>query len=127
MERVLLVAAGGALGSVARYLLGLWLQPRMGPDFPWATFVINVSGSLLIGIVLGLVQEGMLSSGARLFLAVGILGGYTTFSTFSYETVELLADGTIGTFLFNALGQLTGGLVAVYLGLIIGRVLGGLQ
>jgi CrcB protein len=123
--QVALVAVGGAIGAVSRYLLGAWLQPRLGPDFPWATFAINVSGSFLIGVVLGLVSEGALSAEARLFLAVGVLGGYTTFSTFSYETLELLADGTMRAFLFNALGQLVGGLFAVYLGLALGRALGG--
>ncbi len=123
MTKLLLVAAGGALGAVVRYLLGLWVASRVGPDFPWGTFLINVTGSFLIGIILGLVSEGYLSAEARLFLAVGILGGYTTFSTFSYETLELLLDGNMRAFLFNALGQLVGGLVAVYLGLVVSRFL----
>jgi len=123
--RVALVAAGGAAGAVGRYLLGAWIAARVGPAFPWSTFVINVSGSFLIGIVLGLATEGVLSAEARLFLAVGVLGGYTTFSTFSYETLELLADGTIGAFLLNVLGQLAAGLAAVALGLALSRALGG--
>lgn len=127
MIRVLLVALGGALGASTRYLLGMWIQTRVGPDFPWGTFVINVTGSFLIGIVLGLVNAGTLSAEARLFLAVGVLGGYTTFSTFSYETLELLADGNIQAFLFNAIGQLVAGLLAVYLGLVLSRGLGGVR
>jgi CrcB protein len=123
VTKLLLVAAGGALGALVRYLLGMWIAGRVGPDFPWGTFIINVSGSLLIGVVLGLVSEGYLSSELRLFVAVGILGGYTTFSTFSYETVELLADGNMRAFLFNALGQLVAGLVAVYFGLVASRIL----
>jgi CrcB protein len=125
--RLLLVALGGALGACARYILSTWIAGRTGPDFPWSTFVINVTGSLLIGIVLGLVEHGAMGPNARLFLAVGVLGGYTTFSTFSYETLELLADGSIRAFLFNALGQLATGLVAVYLGLVLSRVLGGMR
>jgi CrcB protein len=123
VTKLLLVAAGGALGASARYLLGLWIASRVGPDFPWGTFIINVSGSFVLGVVLGLVSEGYLCAGARLFLAVGILGGYTTFSTFSYETLELLTDGNMRAFLVNALGQLACGLVAVYLGLVVGRLL----
>ncbi|HLZ23909.1 MAG TPA: fluoride efflux transporter CrcB [Ktedonobacterales bacterium] len=125
--RILLVAAGGALGAVGRYLLGAWIAARVSPDFPWGTFLINVSGAFLIGVVFGLVTEGMLSAEARLFLAVGVLGGYTTFSTFSYETLELLTDGNIEAFLLNGAGQLIAGLVAVYLGLIVSRVLGGVR
>lgn len=127
MTRLLLVALGGAIGASTRYLLGMWLQTRLGSDFPWGTFVINVTGSFLIGLVLGLVNAGAISAEARLFLAVGVLGGYTTFSSFSYETLELLGDGNIQAFLFNALGQLVAGLLAVYLGLVLSRGLGGVR
>ncbi len=108
-----------------RYLLGGWIQGRLGPDFPWGTFIVNVSGSLLIGVVLGLVDRGALSGEARLFLAVGILGGYTTFSTFSYETLQLIEQGNLGATLLNALGQVAAGLVAVYVGVVISRAIGG--
>jgi CrcB protein len=119
LVRVALVGLGGALGAVARYLLGTWIATRVSPDFPWSTF--------LIGIVLGLASAGQLSNEARLFLAVGVLGGYTTFSTFSYESLELLADGSMRAFLLNTLGQLSCGLIAVYLGLVVSRLLGGAQ
>lgn len=121
----LLVAAGGAIGAVLRYLLGSWIQGRLGPDFPWGTFVVNVSGCLLIGAVLGVVERGALPAEARLFVAVGVLGGYTTFSTFGYETLRLIESGEIIPALFNAFGQLALGLVAVYLGLAAARVLAG--
>src|SRR5215831_6428501 len=78
LARVALVGLGGALGAVARYLLGLWIATRVSPDFPWSTFLINISGSFLIGVFLGLASAGQLSNEARLFLAVGVLGGYTT-------------------------------------------------
>jgi CrcB protein len=127
LVRVALVGLGGALGAVARYVLGTWIATRMGPDFPWSTFLINISGSFLIGVALGLASAGQLSSEARLFLAVGVLGGYTTFSTFSYESFELLSDGSMYAFLLNTLGQLLCGLIAVYLGLVVSRLLGGAQ
>ena len=124
---VLLVAAGGAIGAAARYLAGLWIVARLGTGFPWGTFFVNVTGSFVIGIVLVLVEGGTLPAGARLFFAVGILGGYTTFSSFSYETLQLLAGGgNPGPVLLNTLGQLLAGLMAVYLGVIVGRVLGGM-
>ena len=124
---VLLVAAGGAIGAAARYMAGLWIVARLGAGFPWGTFFVNVTGSFLIGIVLVLVEGGTLPAGARLFFAVGVLGGYTTFSSFSYETLQLLAGGgNLGPVLLNTLGQLLAGLLAVYLGVIVGRVLGGM-
>ena len=127
MANVLLVATGGAIGAAARYLAGLWIAARLGTSFPWGTFFVNVTGSFLIGIVLVLVVGGTLPAGARLFFAVGILGGYTTFSSFSYETLQLLAGGgnVVGPVLLNTLGQLLAGLLAVYLGVVVGRALGG--
>ncbi len=122
---VLLVALGGAIGSAARYLVGVFVAHRFGPDFPWGTFIVNVSGSLLIGVVLSLVGGGLLPAGARLFLAVGVMGGYTTFSTYSNETLQLIQGGELAAATFNALGQAVTGLVGVYLGVVFGRVLGG--
>ena len=75
MERYLLVMLGGAIGSGLRYGLGAWVQGLAGPSFPWSTFLINISGSFVIGIVLRLNLEGVLSPEARLLLAVGVLGG----------------------------------------------------
>lgn len=93
MERYLLVMLGGALGAALRYGLGTWVQGLSGPGFPWSTFLINLSGSFLIGLVLRLSLDGPLSPEWRLFLAVGVLGGYTTFSTFSWETLTLVQQG----------------------------------
>ncbi len=123
---VLLVAVGGAIGATARYLAGLWIVARLGAGFPWGTFFVNVTGSFLIGIILVLVEAGTLPAEARLFLAVGILGGYTTFSSFSYETLQLLNGGDVVPVLFNTLGQLLTGLLAVYLGVVFARSLGGI-
>ncbi len=123
---VLLVAIGGAIGAAARYLAGLWIAARFGADFPWGTFFVNVTGSFLIGIVLVLVERGTLPGEARLFLAVGILGGYTTFSSFSYETLQLVNGGDIRPVLLNAFGQLFVGLLVVYLGVVFARALGGI-
>lgn len=123
---VLLVAAGGAIGAAARYLAGLWIVARLGTGFPWGTFFVNVTGSFLIGIVLVLVERGALPPGARLFVAVGICGGYTTFSSFSYETLQLLNGGDAGPVLLNIFGQLLFCLLAVYLGVVFARALGGI-
>jgi len=101
--------------------MGAWL----GAGFPWGTFFANVSGSFLIGIVLVLVDGGLLPAGARTFVAVGILGGYTTFSSFSYESLGLLTNSGLLLTLLNTLGQLVLGLVFVYLGVVVGRLIGG--
>ena len=122
---VLYVALGGAIGAAFRYLVSGWLGAWLGPDFPWGTFFANISGSFLIGIVLALVDVGTFSAEARLFLAVGVLGGYTTFSSFSYESLGLIADGSVFLALLNVFGQLAAGLVFVYLGVVLGRTIGG--
>ena len=123
---MLLVAAGGAIGAAARYLSGLWIAARFGAGFPWGTFFVNVTGSFLIGIVLVLVERGTLPAGARLFVAVGVCGGYTTFSSFSYETLQLLNVGDVGPVLLNIFGQVILCLLAVYLGVVFARALGGI-
>lgn len=123
---VLLVALGGAIGAALRYLVGTSLAARLGPDFPWGTFFVNVTGSFLIGVVLLLVDDGLLTPGARLFLAVGVLGGYTTFSTYSYEALRLMADGEVLKTLIYVFGQVFACLLGVYLGVVVGRMLAGL-
>ena len=83
---VLLVAVGGAIGAAARYLVGAWISSLLGPNFPWGTFFVNVTGSFVIGVVLVLVQGGALPAGARLIVAVGILGGYSAATRLSRPT-----------------------------------------
>lgn len=94
MREVLLIALAGALGSIARYGISGWAYQALGQRFPYGTLVVNVIGSLLIGAVMhvGLSTE-LISRSARLAIAVGFLGAFTTFSTFSYETVRYLEDG----------------------------------
>ena len=85
--RLLLVLLGGGLGSAARYLVAVWMADRFGPFFPWGTLTVNILGSLLIGLLATLADElGSLGPEVRLFLIVGVLGGFTTFSSFSLET-----------------------------------------
>lgn len=118
---LLLVAVGGGIGSVARYLVGGWFANRFGPAFPYGTFVINVTGSFIIGFFLAFAQERIsLSPYWRLFFAVGFVGGYTTFSTFEYESVRLLQDGEMLLGALYLLGSvLTGGLAAIG-GIVLG-------
>ena len=95
----------------------------LGPDFPWGTFFANVSGSFLIGVVLILAEDGSLPAEARLLVVVGVLGGYTTFSTFSYESLQLMTGGAVFAALLNMFGQLALGLAFVYLGILAGRLI----
>jgi fluoride exporter len=110
---------GGALGAPARYLLDGFVQDRVRGVFPWGTFVVNVTGSLILGVVTGLALYHGLGPLPKTVLAVGFCGAYTTFSTFSYETVRLLEEGSLGFAAGNALGSVAAGLAAAALGLAV--------
>jgi len=91
---ILLVALGGAIGSASRYALSYAVQSRTTSLFPWGTLLVNVTGSFLVGLIMRYALGGQaISAEARLFLTVGFCGGYTTFSTFSYESIRLIEDG----------------------------------
>ena len=122
MARVLLVAAGGATGAVARYLVGGWVASRCGAGFPWGTLLVNVTGSFLLGLAATLTLERFGHPGVRLLVGVGFLGAYTTFSTFSYETVQLLAEGSLFRAALNVGVSVGVGLVAVWLGMVVARL-----
>lgn len=121
---IVLVALGGAIGAAARWSLGGWLSDRLGPSFPWHTLVINVTGALLLGILMGATMDrALLAPSWRVFLGVGVLGGYTTFSTLAYETVALMEQGSFAAASANMFGSGVLGIVAVIAGLAIGRML----
>lgn len=120
---LVLVGAGGAIGSVARYLISGLVQQRSHSGFPWGTVAVNLTGSLLIGIVFG-AFDGRAGSGELLaFLVAGILGGYTTFSTFSVETMKLLENRRYLWALGNTMGQVTAGMSLALIGYWLGALL----
>ena len=122
-ERVLLVAVAGAAGSVLRYGVSGLVDDRLGPTV-LGTFVVNISGALLLGLFLGLTEERWLAPPlARTAIVIGFLGAYTTFSTLTFETVDLAESGSTATALLNIGGSVVIGLVAVYAGLTAGRAL----
>jgi len=124
MREVMLVGAGGFLGAAARYLVGGWVHRWAAAGFPWGTWVVNLSGCLLLGALMGTLQgRGAISSDWRLFGGIGVLGGFTTFSTLSYETVELLRRGQPWQALGNSLGSLILGCLAVVVGSALVRSL----
>jgi CrcB protein len=117
------VALGGALGSVGRFWLSGLVATRIGSAFPWGTLLVNVSGSFLIGLLGALVEPGgrrYLSPAGREFFIYGLCGGYTTFSSFSLQTLELVREGEIARAGMNALGSVVLCLVAVWLGYLLG-------
>ncbi len=121
MVAAILVAIGGGIGSVTRYLVGGWFASRFGPAFPYGTLVINVTGSFVIGLFLAFAQERVsLSPYWRLFFAVGFLGGYTTFSTFEYESVRLLQDGEMLLGSVYLIGSVVAGGIAAVAGIALG-------
>lgn len=117
MDRYIMVLAGGAAGSLARYVVGAAITTRTGGRFPFGTVFINITGSFLIGFFMVLLTERLRPHpNWRLLLVVGFLGGYTTFSSFEWETLSLVKDGARWLGLVNAIGSVVAGYAAVWLG-----------
>jgi fluoride exporter len=124
MEKFLLISAGAILGANARYWLGDWAAQKWGATFPMGTLIINLTGSLLLGFFMTLATERMMIDPRwRLFFAVGFLGAYTTFSTYMYESFNLLSKGQYIPGLLNLFGSTIIGLLAVGLGVYLGKSL----
>lgn len=122
MRALLLVGLGGGLGSIARYLVSRAMAASTG--VPWATFTVNITGSLILGIVVGaLVADD--NDTMRLGLMVGFLGGFTTFSTFTLETVAMARDGALVAALVNVLVSLCVGVAAALVGVLVGEAISG--
>jgi CrcB protein len=122
--RIVLVLVGGGLGAVLRYLIDGWAGQRLGIAFPYGTFLINVSGSFLLGVLSVFTLERLvLSAETRIFLGVGLLGAFTTFSTWQYESYRLIEAGSFALAFANLFGSVVAGFFALVLGLVLGRVL----
>ena len=119
LRTVFLVGTGGFLGANARFWLGTWMQSRLGQAFPWNTLTINVTGSFIMGLFMGLLNAKGWSADWRFFLAVGVLGGYTTFSSFSYEALTLLSAKSYA----NALLYMVGSVILCVGGAFLGATL----
>jgi CrcB protein len=124
MNHILLVAAGGAIGAALRHLANLAGLRLFGPAFPWSTFFVNVVGSLLMGLLAGWLarRAGPGSTELRLFLATGILGGFTTFSAFSLDLVSLWERGALLPAALYAFASVAMSVAALFLGLSLARV-----
>ncbi len=123
--QLMLVGAGGFVGSALRFLISGWAQRLAATGgFPYGTLAVNVLGCLLIGLLGGLAEyRQVLTPGQRLFLMVGILGGFTTFSTFGYETWALAQDSEYLKAIANTLLQVVLGFAAVFVGVVVARSL----
>lgn len=122
--KYVLVFTGGGLGAMLRYWMQGAVHDRMGADFPYGTLSVNVAGCFLIGLLMTTLEERFLAAPEfRAFLIIGFLGGYTTFSTFSYETLALVRDGEYLPALANAGGTLLSCLTATWAGLLVGKLL----
>ena len=119
LKDLIAVAIGGGLGASGRYLAGMLARSLFHGEFPWGTLAVNVAGCFLIGLVVG--KIGSSETTLRRFLVVGILGGFTTFSAFGYETLRLLQEGSPGAAFFNIAAQLLLGLAGVWAGAALAK------
>jgi CrcB protein len=119
MKLILAIGTGSFIGGVCRYLLSVLVQAKMQSNFPFGTLTVNIIGCFFIGIVFGIFDKGQMSNEWRLFLATGILGGFTTFSAFSNETFILFKGGHAGYALLYILASVLLGLLATYIAYLL--------
>ena len=121
MMNVMLVGAGGLIGSVLRYLIGAWVQSASGNSWiPYGTLTVNVAGCFLIGLIAGLAEtRQFLGEGTRALVLFGLLGGFTTFSAFGYETIAMVREDHMAAAAANVVLQVALGLTAVWIGLSV--------
>ncbi|MFD1949736.1 fluoride efflux transporter CrcB [Sphingomonas arantia] len=123
MPSLLLVMGGGAIGSGLRYLVGRLALAQFGPGFPFGTLAVNLIGGALMGLLAGLLAREVAGESVRLLLGVGVMGGFTTFSAFSLETVLMLQRGELATAVGYVMVSVLGALAALFVGLQAARVL----
>jgi fluoride exporter len=122
--KYVMVGIGGCLGSILRFWLGSYIGERMGTRFPYGTFVINVTGSFLIGLVFALLTvRTTWSPNWRYLIPIGFIGGYTTFSSFEIETLRAVQDGQLGTGILYVVLSVVAGFVAVWGGVVAGNAI----
>lgn len=124
--RLLLICLGGAVGTGARYLTTLWAAATFGASFPFGTLAVNVLGSFLIAFIMQVgMASALISTDVRLMLTTGVMGGFTTYSTFNYETTNYFREGAWMTGFANVASTLAGCFIAGLAGLALGRVIAG--
>jgi len=124
MTNILLAALGGAIGSVLRYLVGVFTVRWFGPSFPWGTLTVNIVGSFIIGLTVEMIARRFNASmELRVFIVTGIIGGFTTWSSFSLDTMVLFERGAIAAAAAYVIGSLVVSFAAVFAGLALGRAM----
>lgn len=124
IKNLLLVGFGGGVGSMLRYLCQKWISESYQNTFPLGTFLVNISGCFLIGVLYALGERSnLLSPQLRFLLITGLCGGYTTFSTFAFENFSLLRIGDMSNFLLNVIGSIVTGIIAVFIGSFLIKII----
>jgi len=118
-----MIALGGAIGAIARYQVATLIQARIPAGFPWGTFVVNISGCLVMGVAITLLTERLaVHPNWRFLVPIGFIGAYTTFSTFEFETFRAISEGGWLIGAANVVGSVVAGYVALWLGVVLARI-----
>lgn len=124
MLKLLAVAVGGSIGATTRYVVSTWAAERFGTGFPYGTLIVNVVGCFIIGVfMVATTEKFIINPYWRLIVTVGFVGGLTTFSSFSYETFQLIEDSGLTLVMYNILSNLVLGFLATWLGMVAMRLL----
>ncbi len=121
--KIIYIGLGGFIGAVLRYWISGWVYHLVGTDFPYGTLAVNIAGAFLLGLFMGVALHSSINTALRNVIAIGMLGAFTTFSTFSYETLQLLQHGELWRGTLNIIISVVAGLVAVWLGMVMGRLI----
>lgn len=120
-KTIIIVGTGGFIGTVMRYLLQVFIENKLLSTFPMATMIANIIGSFIIGVVFALAEKSLMNSDWRIFMSVGICGGFTTFSAFAFNNFNMIKEHTWNQLFLNIGGTMILGILAVYLGIILVR------
>lgn len=124
VKSLIIIGAGGFVGSIARYLTSKYIQDNLSFSFPVGTLIVNISGCFILGVIYGLMERGeILSQESRLFLTIGFCGGFTTFSSFAFENVLILRDGNFMQSALYISLSVFAGILSLYIGSIIAKLI----
>jgi CrcB protein len=123
LDRYVMIALGGALGALARYQLGSMIQARVPVGFPWGTFIVNITGCLVMGVATTVLADRLVHPNWRFLIPIGFIGAYTTFSAFELETFRAVSDGAWLVGGLNVIGSVLAGYVALWLGVVLTRLI----